>query len=161
MADVDTLGTALARDWRLEVQTDTDEWTHVKGLRAVQAIFEGAAQDDSTIDSEGYGSQIVTGLSARITGSGFRQHDGGTPDPGQDFLREKGQKTGAANIIVARIYRTDELDDAYQMVTTVEWTDSEGSDPNALQEFSFTLSSRGKPEEIEKPDTEPVDPEDP
>lgn len=155
MAETDTAGSMLARDWRLEVQTAADEWTHVKGLKACTPVFEGSEQDDSTIDDQGYGSQIVTGIAARIEASGLRRGGGDEgayeEDPGQAFLRDKGQKTGTANIVVARIYRTDDAPDAYQMTTTVKWTDTAASDPTALQEFSVTLSSRGKPESITKP----------
>ncbi|WP_372443076.1 phage tail tube protein [Prescottella equi] len=49
------------------------------------------------------------------------------------------------------MYRRDDLPDAYQAETTVKWTDSAAGDTNALQEFSFTLSGRGKPEDITKP----------
>ncbi len=33
----------------------------------------------------------------------------------------------------------------------MKWTDSAAGDTNALQEFSFTLSGRGKPRDIVKP----------
>ncbi|NKU27228.1 hypothetical protein GS886_26295 [Rhodococcus hoagii] len=65
----------------------------------------------------GYASSIVTGLAFRIEGSGKRkgeQTTGFVDDPGQSFLRQKGRKTGADNIISARIYRRDDLPDAYQ-----------------------------------------------
>ena len=156
---VDTAGTMLARDWRLEVDTGTSTptWTPVLGLKSCNYITEGAEQDDSTIDGEGYGSQIVTGIAARIEASGFRI--GGdvagtfTEDPGQVFLRQKGQKTGVENIVSARIYRTDESDEAHQLTATVKWATQSASDVNALQEFQVTLSSRGKPQDIEKPAT--------
>ncbi|WP_275792632.1 phage tail tube protein [Prescottella equi] len=148
------LASTLARDWVLEVETATGTWTKVRGLNSVSPIFEGAEQDDSDIDSEGYASSIVTGLAFRIEGSGKRkgeQTTGFVDDPGQSFLRQKGRKTGADNIISARIYRRDDLPDAYHAETTVKWTDSAAGDTNALQEFSFTLSGRGKPEDITKP----------
>ncbi len=148
------LASTLARDWALEVETAAGTWTRVRGLSSVSPIFEGAEQDDSDIDSEGYASQIVTGLAFRIEGSGKRKGDntvGFVDDPGQNFLRQKGRKTGADNIVSVRIFRRDELPDAYQAETTVKWTDTAAGDTNALQEFSFTLSGRGKPEDIVKP----------
>jgi hypothetical protein len=145
------LASTLARDWVLDVQNESDAWTNVKGLTAVSPIFEGSEQDATTIDDEGYGSSIVTGLAFRIEGSGKRSAVAGTDDPGQDVLRRKGRKTGEENFVNARIYRRDALPDAYSSQCTVKWTDSAASDPNALQEFSFTLSGNGKPEEIAKP----------
>ncbi|MBM4722531.1 hypothetical protein GS439_06765 [Rhodococcus hoagii] len=153
------LASTLARDWVLEVDTSsngTPAWAKVRGLTSVAPIFEGSEQDDSDIDSEGFASSIVTGLAFRIEGSGKRkgeQTTGFVDDPGQNFLRQKGRKTGADNIITARIYRRDALPDAYQAETTVKWTDSAAGDTNALQEFSFTLSGRGKPLDIAKPST--------
>ncbi|OOL31856.1 hypothetical protein GQ85_11015 [Rhodococcus rhodochrous] len=147
------LASALGRDWKLEI-LDGATWVHVKGLSSVTAVFAGAMQDDSDIDSDGYASQISTGQAFSIPFSGKRKGDdtvGFVDDPGQNLLRTKGRKTGALNIVTARIYRRDDLPDAYQAECAVEWTDSAASDPNALQEFSGTLWGRGKPEEITKP----------
>ena len=152
-APTQALSSTLARDWILEVLIDST-WTRVRGLTSVSPIFEGALQDESTIDDEGYAREIATGLSYRIEGGGKRKGEntsGFVDDPGQNHLRQLGRKTGQANKVKARIYRRDELPDAYQGVHPVKWTDSAASDVNALQEFSFTLGFGGKPEEIVKP----------
>ncbi|WP_037178137.1 phage tail tube protein [Rhodococcus sp. UNC363MFTsu5.1] len=149
-----SLASTLARDWALEVETATGTWTPVRGLTSVSPIFEGSEEDTSDIDSEGYASSIVTGLAFRIEGSGKRKGDdsvGFVDDPGQNFLRQKGRKTGSENYVQARIFRRDALPDAHQCECTVKWTDSAASGTNALQEFSFTLSGNGKPEDITKP----------
>ena len=152
-APTQSLSSTLARDWILEVKIGSD-WTRVRGLTSVSPIFEGALQDESTIDDEGYAREIATGLSYRIEGGGKRKGEntaGFVDDPGQNYLRQLGRKTGQANKVEARIYRRDDLPDAYQGVHPVKWTDSAASDVNALQEFSFTLGFGGKPEEITKP----------
>ncbi|QIP39707.1 hypothetical protein G9444_2463 [Rhodococcus erythropolis] len=152
-APTQSLSSTLARDWILEVLIGSD-WTRVRGLTSVSPIFEGALQDESTIDDEGYAREIATGLSYRIEGSGKRKGENTTgfvDDPGQNYLRQLGRKTGQANKVKARIYRRDDLPDAYQGVHPVKWTDTAASDVNALQEFSFTLGFGGKPEEITKP----------
>lgn len=152
-APTQSLSSTLARDWILEVLIGSD-WTRVRGLTSVSPIFEGALQDESTIDDEGYAREIATGLSYRIEGGGKRKGEntaGFVDDPGQNYLRQLGRKTGQANKVEARIYRRDDLPDAYQGVHPVKWTDSAASDVNALQEFSFTLGFGGKPEEIMKP----------
>jgi len=149
-----SLASTLARDWALEIETATGTWTPVRGLTSVSPIFEGSEEDTSDIDSEGYASSIVTGLAFRIEGSGKRKGDdsvGFVDDPGQNFLRQKGRKTGSENYVQARIFRRDALPDAHQCECTVKWTDSAASGTNALQEFSFTLSGNGKPEDITKP----------
>ena len=149
-----SLASTLGRDWILDVSEDGTTFLRVRGLSSVAPIFEGSEQDDSDIDSEGFASQIVTGLAFRIEGGGKRKGEntaGFVDDPGQALLRRKGRKTGADNIVTARIYRRDALPDAHEAETTVKWTDSAAGDTNALQEFSFTLSGRGKPQDIVKP----------
>lgn len=148
------LASALGRDWRLEILTAPNTWTQVRGLSSVGPIFEGSEEDDSDIDSGGFASQIVTGLAFRIEGSGKRKGEttaGFVDDAGQNFLRRKGRKTGVDNTVTARIFRRDELPDAYEADTTVKWTDNAPGSTNALQEFSFTLSGRGAPRDIVKP----------
>lgn len=145
------LASALGRDWILEVKNDSDVWTKVKGLSSVSPVFAGAMQDDSDIDSKGFGSQISTGQAFSIPFSGKRKYESATDDPGQDILRRRGRRTGADNIVDARIYRRDALPDAYACECAIEFTDSAASDPNGLQEFSGTLWGRGEPEEIVKP----------
>lgn len=150
------LASTLARDWILEVLTAPGTWTRVRALSSVQPMFVTSEQDDSTIDDEGFASAIATGLAYSIEGSCKRQGDntnGFTDDPGQDFLRKKGRKTGYDNIVTARIYRRDALPDAYKCDHTVKWTDTAAGDVNALQQSTFTLTGRGKPEEIAKPTT--------
>lgn len=152
-APTQSLSSTLARDWILEVLIGSD-WTRVRGLTSVSPIFEGALQDDSDIDSEGYASEIATGLSYRIEGGGKRKGEntaGFVDDPGQNYLRQLGRKTGTENKVTARIYRRDDLPDAYQCSHPVKWTDTAAGDTNALQEFSFILGFGGKPEEITKP----------
>jgi len=152
-----SLATALARDWVLRVRDLSDDggdWLFVRGLSSVSPIFEGAAQDASDIDGEGFGAQVVTGLNWRVEGSGKRKGENTTgfiDDPGQNLLRRKGRRTGIDNMVEFQVYRRDELPDAYQGQGPVIWTDTAAGDPNALQEFSFQLIGNGKPEEITKP----------
>ncbi|OZC55061.1 hypothetical protein CH289_07655 [Rhodococcus sp. RS1C4] len=130
------------------------EYVFVRGLSAVSPIFEGAAQETSDIDANGYGSQVVTGLTWRVEGSGKRKGENSTgyaDDPGQALLRAKGRKTGGDNFVQFQIYRRDDAEDAYQGTGPVVWTDAAASDPNALQEFSFTVHGNGEPLDIEKP----------
>lgn len=153
---IDTAGSQLARDWIFEVWGGTvPDWTPVLGLKSCNYLTEGSEQDDSTIHDRGYGSQIVTGQSARIEANGFRVggevEDTYVADPGQDILSAKGKRTGTANFVSARIYRADESPEAYQITGTVKWTDSAAGDPNALREFSVVVASRGEPQTIVKP----------
>jgi hypothetical protein len=149
------LASALARDWKLDVSEDAGStWVPVKGLSGVAPVFAGAMQDTSDIDSNGYGSKTSTGQDFSIPFSGGRKGDATTAfvdDPGQNILRRKGRKTGSANMVLARIYRRDDLPDAYQCPCAIEFTDAPATDPRSLQSFSGTLWGDGEPEEIAKP----------
>lgn len=152
-----SLATALARDWVFRVREiggADEDWIFVRGLSSVSPIFEGAPQDASDIDGEGYGAEVVTGLTWRVEGGGKRKGEnvtGFVDDPGQNLLRRKGRRTGLDNMVEFQIYRRDELPDAYQGQGPVIWTDTAAGDKNALQEFTFRVSGNGKPEEITKP----------
>ena len=149
----------LARDYAIQVNTsddtDTPAWVFVRGLSQVTPSATPAMQDDGDIDAEGYGSQIATGQAFSVQIEGVRKgtgdEDSFAPDPGQEFLRLKGEEVGAANIIQVRYWRTDSDTDAKEFSASVEYTTS-GGDKEALQSWSATLHGRGRPTAIEKPE---------
>lgn len=150
------LASTLARDWALDVSEDNGTtWVPVYGCSSLNAMFVTSEQDDSDIDQGGFASAIATGLAYSIEGACKRKGDTSSgsyvDDPGQALLRRKGRRTGLDNIVTARIYRKDALPDAYKCDHTVKWTDTAAGDVNALQQSTFTLTGRGKPEEIAKP----------
>lgn len=148
----------LARDYAIQVNTSADPatpaWTFVRGLSQVTPSATPAMQDDGDIDAEGYGSQIATGQAFSVQIEGVRKGTGDesnfAPDPGQEFLRLKGEEVGASNIIQVRYWRTDSDTDAKEFSASVEYTTS-GGDKEALQSWSATLHGRGRPTAIEKP----------
>lgn len=176
------LQSTLARDWAFQVNTgtaDDEEWTFVRGLSKFAPNKKPGMKDDSDIDSEGYSSQIATTLEMTFEGEGKRKGKNAagafTQDPGQAFLRAKGGQMGFENIVEARCWRTDGVDDGYAGAFSVEWSDEAGGNED-LDEFKFTLMSRGKPERIKPVEsadgpsvpwdeddngTEPTDPENP
>ncbi len=145
------LASTLARDWALQVNTgtkDAPKWTYVRGLSQFAPELKPKMQDDSDIDSEGYGSQIATALEMSFKGEGKRK---GTDadgvfkqDPGQAFIRNAGRKMGLKNVIQARAWRTDGVQEGYEAHFSVEWEEKAGKNDD-LDEFSFTMMSRGKP----------------
>lgn len=155
------LQSTLARDWAFQVNTtpneDTPTWVYVRGLSKFAPAITPGMQDDSDIDSEGYTSQIATTLTATFEGSGKRKGKnaaaGFAQDPGQAFLRSVGQQMGFKNVVQARCWRTDGVDEGYDGAFSVEWTDEAGEN-DALDSFSFKLQSRGKPERIKPVETE-------
>lgn len=150
------LASTLARDWAVQVKNDKDEWVFVRGLSKFAPKTTPTMKDDSDIDSEGYKSQIATALQMTFEGEGYRKGTlaGETfkQDEGQAALREVGRKMGLRNVIPARCWRTDGVDEGYEGHFSVEWTDTDGGNED-LDQFSFTMMSRGKPQRI-KPVTD-------
>lgn len=148
------LQSTLARDWAFQVNTgttDTPKWVFVRGLSKFAKNAKPGMKDDSDIDSNGYSSQIATTLEMTFEGEGKRKGKNTAgkflQDAGQAFLREKGGKMGFENIVDARAWRTDGVDDAYAGAFSVEWSDEAGGNED-LDEFKFTLMSRGEPTRI-------------
>lgn len=145
------LASTLARDWALQVQDTDGAWVFVRGLSKFAPKTTPTMKDDSDIDSEGYKSQIATALQMTFEGEGFRKGELAgetfTQDPGQAILREVGRQMGLRNVVKARAWRTDGVDEGYESAFSVEWTDSDGGNED-LDQFSFSLMSRGKPAKI-------------
>lgn len=157
------LASTLARDWALQVNTGTTEtpdWIFVRGLSKFAPQTTPTMQDDSDIDSEGYKSQIATALQMTFQGEGKRKGEKSgdvfQQDPGQAALRAVGRKMGLGNVIQARCWRTDGVQEGYESNFSVEWTDVDGGNED-LDSFNFTMMSRGKPREI-KPVTDAAGP---
>lgn len=153
------LNSTLARDWALQVNVGTQEepnWIYVRGLSQFSPQTSPTMQDDSDIDSEGYKSQIATAQEMIFKGEGKRKgkktEGKFKQDPGQAALREKGRKMGLDNVIQARCWRTDGVEEGYDSYFSVKWEDQAGGNED-LDSFSFELMSRGKPVAI-KPVTE-------
>lgn len=147
----------LARDWAVQVNTGTiaaPTWTFVNGLNKVDPSIDTTTQDDSDIHGKGYKSTLVTGLGATLALEGLRKGTKDdttfTPDPGQEFLRGKGEAMGGDNVVHMRVWRTDDLPNAFECKYACAWKDVAGS-LDALQSFTVTLSGRGKPDTITKP----------
>lgn len=158
-----TLETQLARAWAVQVNTGTEAapvWTFVRGLDSVNPVSEKSTQDDGDIDSEGFGSQIGTEISFTLTLEGKRkgEHEAEvfTADPGQEYLRLKGDKTGYEGIGHVRWWRTDGDPEAREMFADVSYQ-SGGGGKGDLRSFTATLNSRGKPTDITIP-TAPATP---
>lgn len=152
-----SLFTFRAAQWATQVNTGTEEspvWAWLRGLSKFEPVQDPTLQDDSDIDSEGYKSELVTAQKLNINAEGMVKGEKSlstvTPDPGTAFLRAKGKQIGYDNIVQIRYWRTDDLPEAFSHFFAVKWTDVGGSNED-LQKFTATLSGRGKPEAISKP----------
>jgi hypothetical protein len=149
-----SLFTFRAAEWAFQIYNDADVPLFVRGLSKFEPVTDPTMQDDSDIDSEGWKSELVTAQKLNINFEGLMKGEksGGvvTPDPGAALLRAKGKDKGYDNIVKARYWRTDDLNEAFEHFFAVKWTDVGGSNED-LQKFTGTLSGRGKPTAIAKP----------
>lgn len=152
-AEATQLQATLARDWALQViDPKTSKYVFVLGLSKFASKRSATMKDDSDINSGGYKSQIATAMQQTFEGEGMRK---GTKAAGAEFVQDRGQeilrtvggKMGLDNVIKARCWRTDGVQEGYESLFSVDWTDKDGGNED-LDSFSFTLMSRGKPTEI-------------
>ncbi|MFE7746871.1 phage tail tube protein [Nocardia sp. NPDC057455] len=152
-----SLFTFRAAEWAVQVNTGTVaspnyEW--LRGLSKFEPVNDATMQDDTDIDSGGYGSELVTAQKLNVNAEGLvkgeRSASTVVPDPGVAFLRAKGKNLGYDNIVQLRYWRTDDLPEAYEHFFAVKWSDVGGGNAD-LQKFTATLSGRGEPTAIAKP----------
>ena len=145
------LAPTLARDWALQVDIGTNaepKWEFVRGLSKFAPTYKAKMQDDADIDSEGYGSQIATAMEMTFDGEGKQKVNSEYKLPaGNQALSKAGRTMGLRNVVRARCWRTDGYDEGYEAHFSVEWEEKAGSYDD-LNEFSFTMMSRGKPQRI-------------
>ena len=137
------LDTTLARDWAFQVKNPKDEkWKFVRGLSKFSPKRANVMKDDSDIDSEGYKSQIATATQLTFEGEGQRKGtlSEGTfkEDEGQAIIREAGGKMGLENVVEARCWRTDGVQEAYHSRFSVDYTVKDGGNED-LDMFSFSM----------------------
>lgn len=141
----------------VQVNTGTTQapvWTFINGLTNFEPKFDPKLEDDSDITSDGWESQAVAGNAFSIDFEGLvKGVDEGstfTADPGMQFLVAASQETGSDAHVHLRYWRTDELDEAFELHAAVK-ASLKGGKPNELQKFSGNLTGRGKPKSITKP----------
>ena len=145
------LAPTLAKDWALQVNIGTKaepKWEFVRGLSKFAPTYKPKMQDDTDIDGDGYSSQITTAMEMTFDGEGKQKVDDQYKLPaGNAALSKAGRVMGMRNIVQARCWRTDGFDEGYESHFAVEWEEKAGSYDD-LNEFSFTMMSRGKPQRI-------------
>lgn len=155
------LGAATVNDkWYLDVNTGTSGspvWVGVFGISEFEPGTDPNLEDDSDFDSAGWGSQTKTGDSWSVTATLQRKVTEADPeayDPGQEFLRAKGDLMGAANSVEVRWYEMTDGGpriEAYQGRAAVGWKPN-GGPRTALSTVALTLSGQGKRNAITHPD---------
>lgn len=145
----------LASAWRLDVNTGTPAvpvWTQVKGMSSLKETIDSTMEDDSDFDDPEWGSDEVTQRKWKIETEGKRKRDADNdvtfiPDPGQEFVRQAGNRVGVGSGIEIRYYRRDGSPDAWQGHVNVQ-PGGGGGATTALEPFNFTLGGRGSRTEL-------------
>lgn len=138
----------VVRDWKLEVADYTDGtaptvWTTVLGVTEfTPPKFEKNLEDDSSFDSDGWGSQIATGLAWTAEGTVKRARASLTEDPGQAILRAAGGKLLEDGLVHVRI--SNRTTPTVARTGIADATFEENGGPHTdLTTAAFTLSGRG------------------
>jgi hypothetical protein len=145
----------LAKDWSIDVDTTgAGTWVPFKGMKSFTETISEAEQDDSDVDSGGYGSDVVTQRKVVLAiTSARKQVLGGsfTDDPGQAFVRAQGRLVGPSSSFNVRYYRKDGAPDAYTGEVHATGVGGGGGSVTDLEAFSPTLKFHGQPTPITNP----------
>lgn len=151
--------TALARRWRVDVNTGTNAtpvWTQVLGVTEMSPPkVEPVIQTSSDYEDAGWEGNEVTGhkWSAEITVR-RKQSPTGAYDAGQEALRGKKLLAGADATISVRIYERagGSGTEAYQGTAVVGWEDDKGKGEDTAA-ATISLTGTGPLEAITNPVT--------
>lgn len=152
-----SLFTFRAAAWGVQINIGTPSspiWTFLRGLSKFEPKQDPKMADDTDIDSDGWESELVAAQKLNIDVEGLVKGEKSTslviPDPGVSHLRKLGKEKGYENIAHLRYWRLDDINEAYEHYFALKYSDAGGGNAD-LQKFSATLSGRGKPTEISKP----------
>ena len=140
-------------DYQLEVAaytdgTDPTAWTRVRGITEfTPPTVEKNLEDDSSFDSDGWGSQIATGLGWTAEGTVKLPRASLTPDPGQEILRAAGIGLAEAGLVHVRIINRTTPTDGQTGIADASFTVN-GGPRTDLTTAGFTLSGRGALEDV-------------
>lgn len=140
-------------DWQLEVAPYTDgaeptSWTRVKGITEfTPPAVEKNLEDDSSFDSDGWGSQLATGLSWTAEGTVKLPRASLTADPGQEILRAAGNCLAEDGLVHVRITDRTEPTAGRTGIADATFTDN-GGPRTDIKTAAFSLAGRGALENV-------------
>lgn len=147
---------ALARKWAIDIDTSatlTPTWTRLMGVTEFKPTADPNLEDDSTYDSEGWGSSTKTALTWKNEIKVVRRHDPTDEtdyDPAQEALREMAELFGADGVAHIRWYDREGGPEAYTGYAEVSWV-PDGGPHTALETVVITLDGKGKRTAISNP----------
>ena len=143
-------------DYQLEVAPYTTgaeptTWTILKGMTEfTPPKVEKNLEDDSSFDSDGWGSQIATGLGWSAEGTVKLPRASLTADPGQEILRAAGNGLAEDGLVHVRITNRTTPTEGQVGVADASFTKN-GGPRTDITTAAFTLSGRGALEDVTIP----------
>ncbi|GGO54106.1 phage tail tube protein [Streptomyces lasiicapitis] len=152
--------TALARRYRLELNTGTDTapvWSLVPGVQEFAPEVEPTQQKSTTYDDEGWADSTVTELAWSIEAKvAHRCHPTTRAfNAAQEKLRLAGENFGSASRVHVRYYDREGRDEAYEGYALVTW-EPDGGAADDLDTVKVTLTGKGPRKKIANPVAPPA-----
>ncbi|MFD3572803.1 phage tail tube protein [Streptomyces sp. NPDC058644] len=147
--------TALARRYRLELNTGTDAapvWALVPGIQEFAPKVEPTQQKSTTYDDEGWADSTVTELAWSIEAKlAHRCHpETGAFNAAQEKIRLASETFGVASRLHVRYYDREGRDEAYEGRVLVTW-EPDGGAADDLDTVKVTLTGKGPRKKITNP----------
>jgi hypothetical protein len=149
------LVSTLARKYAIDVNTGTTGvpvWTRVRGITDLTAKVDSNLEDDSDYDSDGWGSQVKTGMSwsleatlARKVGVTSKNYDAG-----QEELRLASDEFGVDGTVQVRWYDRNGGPEAFTGYGTVSW-EPKGGKSTDTDTVKVTVAGQGARATITNP----------
>jgi len=148
------LDTALARKWKLEVDTsatETPTWVPVRGITNFTPGTTPTVQSTDDYDSDGWGADEKTMLKwANAVQLLRKKSDATTYDPGQEALRAKSDQFGSAGTAHIRWYDRDGGPEAFEGRANVSWEPQGGATAD-VENVTVNLTGKGARTAITNP----------
>lgn len=126
---------------KYSIKTAGDEFAPVAaGIENADPEFEDEVDDTTYYDGEGFGSDDVTGVKAKLTFSGHRK----VGDAAQDYIAGLAFEVGEGRKTEFKWEQTNGV--MVEGPVTVSDIKVTGGDANEKSEFEFSVTFAGKPE---------------
>jgi hypothetical protein len=127
-------------------------WVKVRAVNSFKRVRDNKMEDDSDFDSEGWTSEMKTGMGwgielGLITKYGIVTRE---EDPGQKILRLASDEFGPDSVVHVRYYDREGGPEAYEGYASVSWEPEDGGVTD-LDKAKVKLSGQGKRTAIENP----------
>ncbi|QIM20541.1 hypothetical protein G7075_04310 [Phycicoccus sp. HDW14] len=128
------------------------DWVRVRAINSLKPTVDNKMEDDSDFDSDGWTSEMKTGMGWALE-LGLLRKIGVTtkaPDPGQEIIRNAADQFGPASVVEVRWFDRNGGVDAYQGFASASW-EPDGGGTTDLDKVSAKLSGQGKRNKITNP----------